>query len=176
MGKRSDFPRIERDAYDTPGEAVLPLLEHLKPRTRYIEPCSGAGCLIKHLERAGHILVAAFDLPHDARMKRYDVSGADAFISNPPWSRPALHDIIVNLSGQAPTWLLADSDWPHTKQSIPFQPLIRNIVSVGRVRWIPDSPYDGKDNCCWYLFDRLRPDECAVTHFHGHVDSQRRAA
>jgi hypothetical protein len=27
-------------------------------------------------------------------------------------------------------------------------------VSVGRVKWIPDSKMTGKDNCCWYLFDQ----------------------
>jgi hypothetical protein len=21
------------------------------------------------------------------------------------------------------------------------------------VKWIPDSPFTGKDNCCWYMFD-----------------------
>lgn len=26
-------------------------------------------------------------------------------------------------------------------------------VGVGRVKWISDSPFTGKDNCCWYLFD-----------------------
>jgi len=78
----------------------------------------------------------------------------EIFITNPPWSRDVLHDIIVNLSNQAPSWLLIDSDWMHTQQSIPYLPRLRKIVSVGRVRWIPGSPYDGKDNCCWYLFDR----------------------
>ena len=29
MGKRSDFKRRARDAYDTPAEAVAPLLERL---------------------------------------------------------------------------------------------------------------------------------------------------
>jgi hypothetical protein len=41
MGKRSNFRRLERDAYNTPAEAVMPLLDHLKPRTKFIEPCAG---------------------------------------------------------------------------------------------------------------------------------------
>jgi len=28
------------------------------------------------------------------------------------------------------------------------------IVSVGRVKWIPDSKHTGKDNVCWYLFTK----------------------
>jgi hypothetical protein len=95
MGKRSEFRRIARDAYDTPNEAVAPLLPWLTPRTKFLEPCTGAGKLIEHLTRAGHILARAYDLPR-----------------------------------------------------------LRMIVSIGRVRWIPDSEYTGKDNACWYLFER----------------------
>ena len=51
------------------------------------------------------------------------------------------------------TWLLFDADWIHTKQSIQFQHMLRSVVSVGRVKWIPDSKSVGKDNCCWYYFD-----------------------
>ena len=75
LGKRSDFPRLPQDEYNTPREAVLPLLECLKPRTQFVEPCAGAGHLTGHLKRAGHILAGAYDLPDDARTKRYDVRG-----------------------------------------------------------------------------------------------------
>jgi hypothetical protein len=102
----------------------------------------------------GCLLVNAFDLPDDARSKRYDVPRGAAFITNPPWSRDVLHPIISNLASQAPTWLLLDADWVHTQQSIPFLPRLRMIVSVGRVRWIKDSPFDGKDNAAWHLFGR----------------------
>jgi hypothetical protein len=61
----------------------------------------------------------------------------------------------------APTWLLFDADWMHTRQSAPFMPRLRKIVSVGRVKWIPDSKMTGKDNCAWYLFDKPS-DEPAV--------------
>ena len=40
MGKRSSFERIERDFYPTPVEAVRPLLSHLAPGTRFVEPDS----------------------------------------------------------------------------------------------------------------------------------------
>ena len=71
MGKRSEFLRLPQDAYTTPWEAVAPLLDHLAPGTRYIEPCAGQGRLIAHLGRAGHVCVAQYDLPDDARTKRY---------------------------------------------------------------------------------------------------------
>ena len=138
MGKRSDFPRFPQDKYDTPLEAVMPLLEHLKPHTQFIEPCAGDGYLIGHLKRAEHVCIGAYDLPsHDARVTRYAVEGADAFISNTPWRVDIMHPIIANLSDQAPAWLLLYSDWLFTKQAIPFLPRLRDVVAIGRVRWIP---------------------------------------
>ena len=122
------------------------------------------------------MLVGAYDLPDDARVKRYDVSEPGiVFITNPPWRRDVLHPIIVNLSDQAPTWLLIDAGWVHTRQSAPYLPRLRTIVSVGRVKWIKDSPFTGKDDCAWHLFDLPRPDERAAIHFIGRADMRRAA-
>ena len=176
MGRRSAFPRLPQDAYPTPAEAVLPLLPHLKPGTRFVEPCCGDGHLVGHLKRAGHVLVGAYDLPDDARVKRYDEAKPGiAFITNPPWRRDLLHPIIVNLANQAPTWLLIDAGWAHTRQSAPYVPRLRAIVSVGRVKWIKDSPFTGKDDCAWHLFDRPQPYGIAITHFIGRADTRRAA-
>jgi hypothetical protein len=159
MGKRSDFERIPRDFYPTPYEAVIPLLPHLE-RTIFCEPCAGNGALVRHLERAGHWCGYACDIEPQAEgievgdATSIEVRSCHAFITNPPWDQTALHPIILNLSRQLPTWLLFDADWMHTKQSAAFMPFLRRIVSVGRVKWIPDSKMTGKDNCCWYLFDQ----------------------
>lgn len=160
MGKRSNFERIPRDFYPTPYEAVVPLLPHLPFFCEFVEPCAGDGALIRHLERNGHECVCAFDIePRDPRVRegdalKYTVVNPGLFITNPPWTRDTLHPMIDMLSSQAPTWLLFDADWMHTKQSAPFIPYLHKIVSVGRVKWIEDSPFTGKDNCCWYLFDQ----------------------
>ena len=138
MGKRSDFERFPQDRYNTPEPAAAPLLPHLAAETRFIEPCVGEGYLVGCLKRAGHVLIGAYDLPIDATVTRYDTEGADCFITNPPWRRDVLHPLIVNLSGQLPTWLLIDADWIHTRQSIPYLPRLRTIVSIGRVKWIPE--------------------------------------
>jgi hypothetical protein len=149
-----------------PQRGFSPCCRTLDPETRFIEPCVGEGVLVGHLKRAGHVLVSAYDLPHDARTKRYPkASDGEIFITNPPWARSVLHEIIVNLSSQAPTWLLLDADWMHTRQSIPFMPRLRAIVSVGRLKWIPGSPHTGKDNVAWILFDR--PDDRANIRFIG---------
>ena len=177
MGKRSTFPRVPQDAHSTPAEAVAPLLPHLEPGSRFFEPCAGEGRLIEHLVNAGHICVGRCDLPTDARTWRYlSIESGIVFITNPPWRRDVLHPIILNLSDQAPTWLLIDAGWVHTRQSELYLPRLRIIVSVGRVKWIKDSPFTGKDDCAWHLFDLPRPDGRAVTHFIGRTDSMRRAA
>jgi hypothetical protein len=164
LGKRSSFERVERDFYPTPYEAVVPLLAHLESRTLFIEPCAGDSDLIGHLHKHGHRCIAAYDInPEaacgsvgDAKLFTLDPTTYPSaiFITNPPWSRSELHPIIERLSSLRPTWLLFDADWMHTRQSAPFMPWLRKIVSVGRVKWIPDSPFTGKDNCCWYLFDQ----------------------
>lgn len=154
MGKRSAFARVPRDFYPTPYEAVVPLLPHLQPGTRFYEPCCGKGDLIVHLARHDHVCVGSSDIGLDARTATYPTR-AWTFITNPPWDRAILHPIIANLSDQLPTWLLFDADWMHTQQSAKFMPRLRKIVSVGRVKWIPDSKMTGKDNAAWYLFDRL---------------------
>jgi hypothetical protein len=161
MGKRSDFQRVERDFYPTPLAAVQPLLPHLPPPDQfsYWEPCAGDGALIKHIPA---IYISASDIdPRSPRVEKADAFGCqpshrtsvDYIITNPPWDRKILHPMIELFSDLAPTWLLFDADWMHTKQSAPFMPRLRKIVSVGRVKWIPDSKMTGKDNCAWYLFD-----------------------
>jgi hypothetical protein len=77
-------------------------------------------------------------------------------ITNPPWDRPPMHQIIDRCSRLAPTWLLFDADWAFTRQAAPYLQYCRRIVAVGRVRWIAGSEMTGKDNVAWYLFDAER--------------------
>ena len=160
MGKRSNFDRIERDFYPTPYAAVEPLLPHLADQTSYIEPCAGDGALVDHLSSAGHRCIRASDIePQRSDIARQDVFDAHlpkamTVITNPPWDRKLLHPLIDKLiMSEATSWLLFDADWMHTKQAANFIGYCGAIVSVGRVKWIPDSKGTGKDNCCWYRFD-----------------------
>jgi hypothetical protein len=158
MGKRSSFERRPQDFYRTPYEAVVPLLPYLPAGTAFAEPCAGDGALIDHLTVAGHECVWATDIePRRDDIDNYDartiMTACDCYITNPPWRRDVLHEIIMWLSDQKPTWLLLDADWMHTKQAAPYMRRCRQIVSVGRVKWIEDSKHTGKDNCCWYLFE-----------------------
>ncbi len=154
MGKRSDFPRRAQDNYSTPPEAVIPLIPHLTPGTTFTEPCAGAGKLARALMREGCRMVEYSDLPRDARYEQYR-KDSSTFITKPPWARPVLHPIIDNLRKQKPTWLLLDADWAYTRQAARYLLFCHKIVTVGRVKWIPDSPYYGKENCAWYLFGQI---------------------
>lgn len=168
MGKRSEgFERSPKDFYRTwQRKAVLPLMPHLEPRTRFVEPCAGDGVLVDHLVALGHKCVLASDIEPqrgdikrgDALQLRWDNPGRDdRWITNPPWTREIMQPLIEHLCRQAPGWFLFDADWVHTDQSIPLLPMLRKIVSVGRLRWIEGSAADGKDNSAWHLFDGTRP-------------------
>ena len=170
MTKRADgrFPRNHRDFYPTPEQAVWPLLPHLPPSTRFYEPCAGNGSLSLILVRHGHQCVGQSDLypqslqvkPMDAReLQNVSLGGADVFITNPPWKIPLMHEIIAALSLRRPTWILLYSDWLFTKQASLLLSHASMIIAIGRVRWLPGSPHDGFDNCCWVRFEegRARP-------------------
>ena len=143
MSKRKDgrFKRNERDFYPTPAKAVMPLLPHLKPGTRFIEPCAGEGHLVGHLKRVGHVLVGASICP-STRDRRAMTSRTP--ISSSPIRRTAARPatkisclrFLVNLSNQAPLWALVDGDWLFTRASAPFMPRLVTVIAIGRVRWI----------------------------------------
>ena len=75
-----------------------------------------------------------------------------AIITNPPWTRQILQPMILHFQKCAPTWLLLDADWAHTRRSAPFLDQRSHIVSIGRLKWLPDSKFTGKDNAAWYRF------------------------
>jgi hypothetical protein len=169
MGRRSSFVRRAQDKYFTPEKALLPLLPHLNRVERFIEPCAGDGRLVRYLEARGHICLDAFDIaPEHESVRQADalhvLGPSEAIcITNPPWTREILHPLIDHWRVQMPTWFLFDAEWAHTKQASPYLPYCHKIVSVGRVKWIEDSPYQGKDSAAWYLLDSVR----TQTRFYG---------
>lgn len=164
MGKRSDFERRERDFYPTPYAAVTPLLPHLRPGTRFDEPCAGDGAIVRHLKRHNHLCVAWGDIePRDPSIPPcsiFDVVDCEGtcFITNTPWPRPGQQgepttSMALHLSNIAPTWLLLSADFAHNKYFTKLAPRCHKIVSVGRVSWMENGVF-GVDNCAWYLFDK----------------------
>ena len=146
MGKRSSFERIPRDFYPTPYAAVPPLIPHLREVRSFAEPCCGDGALVRHLEPFGLRCVYAGDIATGQDALLLDTYGpADAIITNPPYTRDLMHKLISHFQCIAPTWLLIDYDWAATKQAVPFVPHCSDIVSIGRVKWLENSKYTGKD-------------------------------
>lgn len=156
MGKRSSFERIGRDAYQTiDPRAVQKLVPHLRGITTFAEPCAADGYLVGDLQKHGMICTYEGDIVTglDALSHRFeDDAQFDAIITNPPWRRDILHAMILRFQAIAPTWLLLDADWAHTKQSGPYIDQCSHIVSVGRLIWMPGTKMTGKDNCAWYRF------------------------
>ena len=157
MRYRAD--KEKNEFYPTPIEAVDLAIPLMDKTLSWWEPCAGDGRLIDHLEKHGGTCTQAYDVePRNDRVIERDAMllkqvNTPFFITNPPWDRKILHPLIEHLTSMAPTWLLFDADWIHTKQSIPYLPKLKKVVSIGRVKWIEGSKSVGKDNCCWYLFD-----------------------
>jgi hypothetical protein len=172
MGKRSDFKRRKHDAYDTPPEAVVPLLPHLPTEFAFAEPCAGACELAIHLvdltgSSAIPTLLADIE-PRCISVEQRDAlaggvpQNTDFIITNPPWTRQILHPLIDHFRKLRPTWLLLGAEFAHTKQAIPYLQFCHKIVSVGRVSWMQNGT-SSLDSVAWYLFGR---DE-AQTMFYG---------
>jgi hypothetical protein len=158
VGKRSDFKRRPQDAYQTiDPRAVEMLLPHLNGTRTFAEPCSGKRYLVRALVEAGLDCVWSSDIDDigavDALQLTWNmVSKANSIITNPPWSRDLLHQMIVHFQSLKPTWLLFDSDWAYNKTSAPYLKTCSDIVVIGRLKWIENTSHNGKDNCSWYRF------------------------
>jgi predicted RNA methylase len=154
------MPRRKADKYLTPMKPVIPLVPFIHHIDTFDEPCAGDGRLVNHLVKLGKRVRRAFDTEPDslfvakgdALTTHYD--GVDAVITNPPWSRPILHDMIAHfVETAAEAWLLFDSNWVNTGQSAYFLKWCTDIVPIGRVKWIEDSEHDGgKEDASWFRF------------------------
>lgn len=165
MGKRSDFKRLSKDKYLTWDPNPVRILQpHLPVGLLYVEPCAGNGDLIESMKWHGHECVYACDIkPGKKWIEKRDALDLDKrwrcgtrakmFVTNPPWSREVMHDLIGHLSSLLPLWCLMSADWAHTKQATQYLDRCKHIVSAGRVRWIKNTTDVGVDNTAWYLFD-----------------------
>jgi hypothetical protein len=161
LGKRSDFKRIDKDFYRTIDPKAAKVLADwygeydLTRKKTFYEPCYGEGDLVFQLEKYSFKCSDASDITtgKDAlTLTKEDIGDVNFIITNPPWSRNLLHPMIDHFRNLRDTWLLFDADWMHTKQAKPYLQNCSEILSVGRLKWIPDTKMTGKDNVCWYHF------------------------
>ncbi len=196
MGKRTTgtYPRRDSDFYPTPIATTLRLLPHLPKDVSFAEPMCGDGAIVYALlSEAGLSGHYTGDIDPQGTAKNYakvkdvfettkeDFAKDDLIISNPPWPSPKHHNpsdrapvgagqptvaIIKHLIQFKPCWMLLSADFMHNRYFGDLAPYCRKIVSVGRVKWIPDSKAVGMDNACWYFFE-TQIEEWATTRFIG---------
>jgi len=203
MTKRTTgkFERKERDLYPTPPPPIHKLTAHLSEAETFAEPMCGDGAIVSVLERLGWECKWASDIQPEGAMvgraKAMDVltletahlKGCDVIVSNPPWPLPSNKlgglpagtptiQIIERLMAIKPTWLLLAADFMHNRYFPPLAEHCHEIVSVGRVKWMPGSKNTGFDNAAWYLFDSARsgrgptffPNREAEERFHPSIE------
>ena len=117
MGKRSSFARRPMDRTARP-------MRRCCRCCRFSTACSSSPSHVRARAAGRASRTARTDL-HPCRRSRRgqdallldaaDVAGADAIITNPPWTRELLHPLISHFQQLKPTWLLFDADWCHTQ-------------------------------------------------------------
>lgn len=169
MGKRktaTTFARREKGFYPTPREAFAPLVPFLPKWGVYVDPCAGDGALVDHMRAEGLAVLGAWDIApqasfvyaKDALALTAEDVGDCAVITNPPWPEPRRNgeptlSIIEHLLTVVPMgWFLLPADFMHNIYAAPLMRQCSQIVSIGRVTWIPGSGTSGLENCCWYQF------------------------
>lgn len=165
MSKRTPgLPQRPRGFWPTPYDAVRPLIPYLPRKAHWVEPCAGAGDLIRHLSSLwpGGQLTHACDLvPNGPGIAEADARSIDLrpdlFITNPPWPMtgqrgdPAL-SIILHLCRLAPSWMLLPWDFAANVYYREVADFCVQVVPIGRVSWLGNGT-PGKDNACWMQFD-----------------------
>lgn len=163
MSKRGEaFERSPRDLYETVDpRAVAALLPYVDKSMPFVEPCAGAGALTDQLLAAGMACAGELDIqplrPHiamlDARAVR--LNAGEQVITNPPFTRKLMHEIMLHCARQVPSWFLVEADWLFTQQATPI--LTKHgaqAVAIGRLKWFrEDDPRqkgnDPMDNMAW---------------------------
>jgi hypothetical protein len=176
MGKRSKFPRRDRDFYPTPFEAVPPLVPYLQLHgiRTFAEPCCGDGALVRHLESFGFRCVYQGDIA-DGRdaLAVTDFGAADAIITNTPYKRRIMRALLTHFTRSGlPTWLFLQTNWASNAWAAPFLPSCSDIVPVPRLRLIEGTEDSGQENHGWFRFDARHTAE-PIFHARDSVPSRR---
>jgi hypothetical protein len=117
----------------------------------FVDPCAGAGALADQLTEAGRVCAAMFDI----EPLREDILRADArelglfweVITNPPFTRKLMHEIMLHCARQVPSWFLVEADWLMTQQAAEIIAKHgADIVAIGRLKWFRKGDPRDKGN------------------------------
>lgn len=160
MGKRSDFPKVEKDYYPTTDpRAVEPLVPFIRGKT-YAEPCYGNGDLEDLLMDVAickwrsdvRETVGSSKVLDAMSLTKGDLEGIDLIVTNPPFTKTVLMPMLAHFITLKPTWLLLPADYAHNVYFGDAMRKCAKMVSVGRLKWIKDSKHTSVDNFCWYFW------------------------
>jgi hypothetical protein len=156
----------------TPPRAVPSLMKHLLASVCFFEPAAGDGNLVDMLEAYGHICSGASDIEPrrdditacDALdLTEADIGDASVFISNLPWSWPVFPNLVLHLISLRTLWTLAPARFAYAARSAPLMDKCRDIVTLPRLKWFPDSKTQGTQDTVWLHFDESHH---GGPHFH----------
>lgn len=173
MGKRSNLERKPKDFYPTTDpKAMAPRFVQMTLGLKYAEPCVGEGDLVNLLNGCNCVFKSDIQTGTNALdLTAEDLKDAEAIITNPPFSRDILLDLIEHLSSLKDTWLLLPADLMHNVYFGPYMEKCTTVISIGRLCWFPK---DGKrvastENYSWYKWPRgiFQSSQKGNTRFYG---------
>lgn len=155
----SGYARLENDAYNTPAWCTQALLPHLpaRPPVHIHEPASGAGPIVRELERAGYMVSEAdIERGRDFLQQRFCL--AAGIVTNPPYGKAQEfieHAIALMKPRNGFVAMLLRSDYDHaaTRQHLFCHPFAKRVVLTKRIRWIEGSTGSPSFNHAWMLWD-----------------------
>jgi len=158
----ADYKRKKNDAYQTPPEAVAPLLATISFSERVCDPCSGKGNILRVLKAKGH-LVGGGDITrgYDFLLHKFRWPGHDV-VTNPPFGgrsgKTAVAFVKRALEVTAPEGKVAmllpvDFDSGGSREIIfgMCPHFSAKIILLNRIRWFRNQ--SGSTNHAWYVWN-----------------------
>ena len=149
-----------KDFWRTPLSALMPLVPHLPPATRFVEPCAGDGAISNGLGLLGHVCEFAFDIePRAPGIVALDATyvpvDGKLVITNPPFRWSLLRPLLDHWIGSCDAWLLLPWDMTCNARFSPYAQHVDRMLPIGRVSWL-DNGQGGFENYGWFHFTTAR--------------------
>lgn len=171
VSKRKKFQSLsDKDLYPTIDPRAVDIFKTNAIAGTYAEPCYGYGDLERLLVDQGiNTCKWRSDIDPEEGMEgvvkkraeditEEDLKGCDTIVTNPPYTWDFLKPILDHLPNLRPTLLLLPADMMHNKRMAPYMRNCSEVLSVGRLYWMKDSPIRGVDNFAWYAFENEQQD------------------
>jgi hypothetical protein len=176
--RNSEYPRKDRDLYETPEYATLVLAPHLRGIKTAWEPACGGGKMVKPLRKLG-LAVKATDIASGVDfLTTTRIPTVDAIITNPPGgSRGGMAEAFIRRalglmeskrcrlvamllridfdSGKTRHDLFGDCPWWGMK-----------LVLTERIVWFEPPIAGPSENHAWYIWSRRHKGSPTISYFY----------